>query len=110
MKQLLLLSFFIAVIVACGNTGSGASNSDAAASAQPAEGAKLYKLHCVTCHGLYGDMGAAGAFNLQQSKLTLDQRVEVITKGRNTMTGFQNLLSPEKIKLIAEYTLQLKSE
>jgi mono/diheme cytochrome c family protein len=108
MKKLIVVSFFIAAVVACGNTGSG--TSAATASAQPSDGAKLYKLHCVTCHGLYGDMGAAGAFNLQQSKLTLEERIAVISKGRNTMTGFQNLLSPEKIKLIAEYTLQLKSE
>ncbi len=110
MKQLLILSFFIAAIVACGNTGSDTSSASAVAGTPPSEGAKLYKLHCVTCHGLYGDMGAAGAFNLQESKLTLEERIEVITKGRNTMTGFQNLLSPEKIKLIAAYTLELKSE
>lgn len=114
MKQILIVLCVGAVVIACGNATSGSSSSEVTvASSAPItdnanEGAKLYKLHCITCHGLYGDMGASGAYNLQTSQLTLEERIEVITIGRNTMIGFKNLLSPEKIKLVAEYTFELK--
>lgn len=71
-------------------------------------GEKVYKQYCVTCHGVYGDMGASGAFNLTESKLTLDEKIDVITNGRNTMTPFKGLLSDAKIKAVAEYTEKLK--
>ena len=45
-------------------------------------------------------MGASGAFNLQTSTLSKEERIQVITKGRNLMTAFENLLSPEKIEAI----------
>ena len=64
----------------------------------------------MTCHGLYGDMGASGAHDLTGSKLTLEERVQVISKGRNTMTPFESLLNEEKIKAVAEYTQTLKKE
>ena len=72
------------------------------------DGEKVYKQYCVTCHGVYGDMGASGAFNLTESKLTMDEKINVITNGRNTMTPFKGLLSDAKIKAVAEYTEKLK--
>ena len=72
------------------------------------DGKQVYKQYCVTCHGVYGDMGASGAFNLTESSLTLDEKIEVITNGRNTMTPFKGLLSEAKIKAVAEYTEKLK--
>ncbi len=73
-----------------------------------ANGEKVYKQYCVTCHGVYGDMGASGAANLTETKLTLDEKIAVITNGRNTMTPFKGLLSEAKIKAVAEYTEKLK--
>jgi len=72
------------------------------------DGEKVYKQYCVTCHGVYGDMGASGAFNLTESKLTIEEKINVITNGRNTMTPFKGLLSEAKIKAVAEYTEKLK--
>ena len=53
-------------------------------------------------------MGASGAANLTETKLTLDEKIAVITNGRNTMTPFKGLLSEAKIKAVAEYTEKLK--
>jgi mono/diheme cytochrome c family protein len=55
-------------------------------------------------------MGASGAAKLTESKLTLDERVKVITNGRNAMTSFKALLTPDKIQAVAKYTIELKKK
>ena len=72
------------------------------------DGQMVYKTNCVSCHGVYGKMGVSGAFDLSASPLSLEERVKVITDGRNAMASFKSVLSPEKIRAAAEYTLQLK--
>ena len=86
---------------------NGESKPVAAAEDKP-DGSKIYKQYCVTCHGLYGDMGASGAFNLTTSTLSKEERIQVITKGRNLMTPFEGLLSEEKIEAVAEYIETLR--
>lgn len=114
MKKFIIALGLAAFIIACGGeSGTEGNTSSTTASttkeAKPApDGKKIYKQYCVTCHGLYGDMGASGAFNLTTSELSVDERVNVITNGRNTMTPFKSLLSPEKIQAVAKYTLELK--
>ena len=115
MKKFLVALGITALIIACGgDPGTEGDHAATTASAEPEkpaiDGKKIYKQYCVTCHGLYGDMGASGAFNLTTSELTVEERIPVITNGRNVMTGFQTLLSEEKIKAVAEYTLELKKE
>ncbi|MCB9285261.1 MAG: c-type cytochrome [Lewinellaceae bacterium] len=73
-----------------------------------AEGEQLYRTYCVACHGAKGNMGGSGAFDLTVSPLTLDQRIEVITNGRNAMASFKTMIPPSKIRAVAEYTMQLK--
>jgi mono/diheme cytochrome c family protein len=88
-------------------TTSGAQRTTTTAAA---DGEKIYKQYCVTCHGVYGNMGASGAHDLTASALSLDERIAVVTAGRNLMTGFKALLSEDKIKAVSEYTFQLKVE
>ena len=52
-------------------------------------------------------MGASGAFNLTTSELTVDERIAVITNGRNAMAAYKDLLKEEEIKAVAEYTMTL---
>lgn len=112
MKKTILLVFFAIALIACGGEDKAAgssSKSEPIAAAKPKpDGAKIYKTYCVTCHGIYGDMGGSGAFDLSVTKLTKEERIEVITKGRNLMTPFEGLLSPEKIEAVAEYVETLK--
>jgi mono/diheme cytochrome c family protein len=108
----------VTIIWACSNASAhGDSATEAAEAAREAalahqnpDGQKLYKQYCVTCHGLYGDMGASGAHDLTASALTVEERIEVITNGRNAMTPFKSLLRPEQIEAIAAYTLELKRD
>jgi len=76
----------------------------------PPDGEKIYKTYCITCHGIAGDMGASGAHDLSKSKLSVEERVQVVTNGRNTMVGFKSLLKPEQIQAVAAYTLKLKKD
>ncbi len=108
MKKWIIFALLGAAVWACGSSNVSDNNTSARATPPPPDGEKLYKQNCVMCHGLSGDMGASGAFNLTTSELTTDERIEVITNGRNAMTPFKALLSPDKIKAVAEYTLSLK--
>lgn len=75
---------------------------------KPVNGEKVYKQYCLTCHGADGTMGASGALDLSVTKLTVEEKINVITNGRNTMTPFKGLLNEAKIKAVAEYTEKLK--
>lgn len=108
MKKILILAMFATLVFACSQSDSNKSSSEPTAEAPKVDGEKVYKTYCVVCHGLYGDMGASGAFNLQTSALPLEERINVITNGRNVMTPFKELLSEEKIRAVAEYTMTLK--
>lgn len=112
MRYLAFIAVLAFAVFACG--GATPSENGPSKKTTPkkkkkkVDGEKVYKQYCVTCHGVYGDMGASGAFNLTESKLTLDEKIDVITNGRNTMTPFKGLLSEAKIKAVAEYTEKLK--
>lgn len=112
MKKILfvftILSFFI---FACGEDNSSnkiAANKNVSTEKKAVDGSKVYKKNCVICHGTKGDMRASGAHDLTTSVLSLEERIAVITKGRNTMVGFENILSEEKIKAVAEFSRTLK--
>ncbi len=113
MKKVIIAIVILGFIWACsnaGNTESGSQTSGEVASNTPKkeDGEKIYRNNCVVCHGLYGDMGASGAYNLTTSELSVEERINVIVNGRNAMPGFKNLLNEAKTKAVAEYTLELK--
>ena len=118
MRQLFFFALIVALVWACGDAGSdktestssgnSTSESTSVAAADAPDGKKIYKQYCIACHGLYGDMGASGAFNLTTSTLSVEEKVTVITNGRNAMTPFKDLLSEAEIKAVAEYTQELK--
>lgn len=104
----------MATIWACSNSDSGkeavldkGGETMVAKEPKQIDGKKVYKQYCVTCHGLYGDMGASGAYNLQTSELPVEERMNVIKNGRGNMAGLGNLMSEAQIKAVAEYTLTL---
>ncbi len=111
MNKFLIFLTIALVIWACGGTDTPSESAGtaqvAAAEAGP-DGQKIYKQYCVTCHGLYGDMGASGAYNLQESALALDERKVVILNGRGAMTPFEGILDEDEIAAVAEYTFELK--
>jgi mono/diheme cytochrome c family protein len=107
MKYWLISWALFTVVLACGSSTS--EPQTAARDAKP-DGEKIYKIYCVACHGLYGDMGASGAYNLQDSELSLEEAKLVILKGRNAMTAFETLLKEDEIEAVAQYVMKLRKQ
>jgi len=95
------LSLLILLYACGGSGGSAIAENDTAAQAHP--GRKVYNTYCIVCHGSDGTMGANGAHNLKESTLSLEERILVITKGRNTMTAFEKVIDADKIAQVADY-------
>jgi mono/diheme cytochrome c family protein len=69
-----------------------------------AQGLDIYTNNCVVCHGDKGDKGLMGAPNLSISMMTLEERIDIIQNGKNTMPAFGSKLSSDEIKAVALYT------
>lgn len=67
---------------------------------------EVYQLHCKRCHGSDGKKGKKGAKDLNLSTMDLTTRVSHITEGKGKMPSFDDRLSDEQIRKVAEYTLQ----
>lgn len=82
-------------------------NSSADSGAAELSGEKIYKKHCAICHGENGRKGFADAKILPESQLSLEERILLITNGRNTMMPYRGVLSEKEIEAVAKYTLTL---
>lgn len=95
-------------IMACANK-DGASKSGAQVKKE-IMGAKVFKQSCVLCHGENGKLGLNGSKDLTLSKISMEERIAIITNGKGNMVGFKGILNDEKIKAVAAYTLKLVKE
>jgi len=115
MKKVIILSIFVAcigLIFACGggtpppeNPTNKPTNTTETPKKAPATvdlGEKTYKQFCMVCHGKDGKMGASGAANLAESTLSMEEQIEIIKNGRNTMAGF-GMIGEEKVNAVAKY-------
>ncbi len=97
------------MIWACGgddtSNNSSSSSSNSSSSSKKVDGKKIFKTYCVACHGLYGDMEVNGAKDLNLSVLALEQRITIITNGKNLMTPFKGVLTEAQIEAVAQYTI-----
>jgi len=108
-----ITSLAILVGSACGSAeGQSNRNADSALTSTSAgpDGKAVFRQYCVTCHGADGKLGLNGAKDLTVSILTLEERINVITYGRKVMTPFNEVLTPEEIRAVAEYTQTLSTQ
>lgn len=70
----------------------------------------IFVAQCAICHGLDGKMMANGAKDLTTSTKTLEERVKIISEGKNLMPAFKYQLSESEIQGLAIYTQMLKQE
>lgn len=103
MKYFLILFSALFLVASC-NSGNKKNSPDYVAM----DGEKIYKMYCVSCHGVDGAMGFSGAPNLQKSMLSLEDRINMITHGKGVMNAFKGILSKEEISNVAEYIENLR--
>jgi len=72
------------------------------------DGQTLFEKNCKLCHGKDGKKMLAGAPDLSVSNMTKEQRMEIITNGKGTMTPFKDRFSPEQVEAVADYLEKLK--
>ncbi len=93
---------------ACGSSDGNSEASKNAGSKMTPDGMAIFRQKCVTCHGADGTLGLNGAKDLTKTTLTIEERVNIITNGKNLMTPFGAILSREEIQAAAAYTASLK--
>ena len=79
------------------------------------DGATLYKSKCAVCHGPDGKaatpaakaMGASDLTSAATQKLTDAQLIEITTKGKNKMPGYEKSLSAAQIKEVVAHVREL---
>ncbi len=73
------------------------------------KGASLYLIHCASCHGEDGKLGASGAKDLSVSKLSDKEIENIINKGKNAMPPMNVLLeNKENIDLAIKHVKSLR--
>lgn len=118
MKKYFVLLVLATVAYACGGSDEPAAANDSAeplAEAAPEiDAKKIWKIRCVACHGLYGNQGLNGAANLQEVDVSLADRIDIITNGRQgekgVMTAFSEILTPEEIEAVAKHTMTFNKD
>ena len=101
MHKITVTLLLLAMIFAC-------SGNNASKGTSTADGEAIYKKYCTLCHGANGKLGLNGSKDITISKLSEAERIIQITKGKNTMTPFEGILSPEEIKSVSAYSMTLK--
>lgn len=100
--RIYFLFFLLFGLLACSNNPS---EHDVLPPETPEEkGASLFIMHCASCHGEDGKLGASGAKDLTMSKLS-DQEIEnIINEGKNAMPPMKVLLeNKENIDLVVKH-------
>lgn len=83
------------------------TNNTEPAQEENALGASVYKSTCVICHGADGKLSLKGSKPLFTSKMNLEERIQIITKGKGSMLPHR-FLGEEKIKAVALYIDKFK--
>jgi mono/diheme cytochrome c family protein len=107
LKNSILLSCFSFLLFACQETPK--QQYDFSSQTPAEQGASLYSMHCAQCHGEDGKLGASGAKNLSTSKLSDQNIIHIIKKGKGAMPSMKALLESDKnINLVLRHIKGLR--
>lgn len=98
----ILFPFFIILFLA-----SCAENNPTTPDGKP-DGKVLFEQNCSICHGDDGKLGSAGSKDLSISTFTMEERIQIITNGKNSMAPFKGVMDENQIKAVAEYIESLR--
>lgn len=93
--------FLIALLSSCGESNPTTPDG------KP-DGKALYEQNCSICHGDDGKLGSAGSKDLSISTFTMEERIQIITNGKNSMAPFKGVMDDSQIKAVAEYIESLR--
>ena len=116
MKQLFILLLLTTIVFACGGGEDDITSEKPVAKTEaPAKKIntkKIWKVRCIACHGVNGDMGTNGAANLQEATSSLEYRINIITNGseNGVMTAFGEILDEDEIEAMAKYTMAFNKD
>ncbi len=117
MLRYIIFLFCALSINSCVNNDSKSNINSGKNSAEPIltqdekdleEGRVLFATTCKLCHGADGKLGLNGAMDLSKSTLTKEEKLFVISNGRNAMAAYKNVFTKDQIKLLANYVDTLK--
>lgn len=78
-------------------------------------GEKIYLQKCISCHGKNGNLGVSGAADLSKSTLTLEEKIDFISKGSSNGimqaygAKFGGPFNDEQLQKLAEHVETLKN-
>jgi mono/diheme cytochrome c family protein len=104
-RHSLLLGFLpFLLLVQCG-PGKGPAESSSPSSPQPSIASikRAYTIKCSLCHGNDGKLMASKAPDLSVSKMSLEERIALITYGKGTMPPQKDILDAATIRGVAAY-------
>ena len=102
MKWITIISCLI--LFACGESAKPSSDK----AKGPIDAKTLFISKCALCHGHDGKQQYAGAKNLGESVLPLEEVVKIISEGKGNMPPHRGTLSSEEIQSLAAYVLTLR--
>jgi mono/diheme cytochrome c family protein len=92
----------------CDSTDNTAQNSVKKAPPSDGQIQRAYTMKCSLCHGTDGRLMASKAPDLSLSKMSLEERVALITYGKGTMPPQKGILDDATIRGIAKYIEQFR--
>jgi cytochrome c5 len=73
-------------------------------------GKSIYESQCIGCHGTTGKAQLSGAKDMTVSDMGMDEVINIIKKGKNTMPAYGRMLTEQQTKAVAEYVVSLREE
>lgn len=102
-KNKVLASFSFFLIIVSFGLAQKARQDKAGGEIAAVSGKEIFEDKCTLCHGDNGKLGLNGAKDL--SLTTLDHKgiTDIITKGKNSMAAYKDVLTTEQIDAVASY-------
>jgi quinohemoprotein ethanol dehydrogenase len=94
-----------AAVAGAAGTAVPAQTAGGEASADLADGQRLFEETCVICHGPDGKGGQGGGAPLE-NMTSVANAIQTITDGRNNMPPFTGILTAEQIRDVASYVVE----
>ena len=108
--MVLRIYFFSVLLFGLASCSNNPSQNDVLPPETPEEkGASLFIMHCASCHGEDGKLGASGAKDLTMSKLGDEEIEKIIVNGKNAMPPMKVILeNKENLALVIKHVKSFK--